>query len=90
MIQINRYRVESLLRSQNGGFLTVSFIKKDGSLRTLNGRLGVVKGVRGTGRAQSPALPYITVFDVQIGEFRKVNLSTIRTINCGKQTYRVV
>jgi hypothetical protein len=33
----------SMIEQSNGKMVTVSFIKQDGSLRVLNGRLGVKK-----------------------------------------------
>ena len=33
-----------------GRFFTVTFVKEDGSLRTIVGRCGVRKGVKGTGK----------------------------------------
>lgn len=33
--------IDRLIESSNGRFLTVTFIKDDGSIRTLNGRVGV-------------------------------------------------
>ena len=38
----NQSIIEKILNS-NGKIFTVTFIKKDGSIRELNGRLGVIK-----------------------------------------------
>lgn len=36
---------------QGGKFFTVTFIKKDGTIRKMNARLGVTKGLTGKGMA---------------------------------------
>ena len=52
---------------QNGSIFTVKFIKRgDGSLRTMNCRKGVKKGVTGKGMAYNPAkMNLIAVYDFQ-------------------------
>ena len=40
------YLVESLIKGTHGKFFTVRFRKKDGSTRTLTGRVGVLKGTK--------------------------------------------
>lgn len=37
----------------SGKFVTVKFVKNDGTVRTINGRVGVKKYIKGTGTARS-------------------------------------
>ena len=59
-----------------GRIFTVTFTKKDGSLRKLTGRFGVTKYLKG-GKSTIPENLYFTVFDLGIKEYRAVNKNTI-------------
>lgn len=67
--------VTKILNS-NGKIFTVTFLKKNGSLRVLNGRLGVTKHLKGGLSTLNP-LEYITVYDLQSKGYRAINRSTI-------------
>jgi hypothetical protein len=67
--------VTKILNS-NGKIFTVTFLKKDGSLRVINGRLGVTKYLKGGSSTLNPA-DYITVYDLQSKGYRAINKSTI-------------
>lgn len=60
-------------------FFTVSFTKKDGTERLLNGRLGVKKYVKGTGR---PSVPddLVIVFDQQKMEYRSFRIGQLNYV----------
>ena len=40
-------QIADFIAQSKGKFITVSFIKKDGTARTLNGRIGVTKHLKG-------------------------------------------
>jgi hypothetical protein len=69
---------------------TVDFIKKDGTLRTMNCRLGVTRhlkgGELGYNAAKKNLLP---VFDMVKGAYRMINVSTIIEIRFNKQVIKV-
>ena len=77
--------------SGKGEFFTVTFSKRtDGSIRTLNGRLGVRKHLKGGN------LPYdaaskelLPVFDTQKGEYRMIDLRSIISAKIGGKDYIV-
>jgi hypothetical protein len=71
----------SLIDQSNGKMLTVSFIKKDGALRILNGRLGVTKYIKGS-TLKKNSNDYITVYDVQNKGYRSVSRDTIVAVRC--------
>ena len=71
----------SLIEQSNGKMVTVSFIKKDGSLRVLNGRIGVHKYVKGSSNSKENE-QYITLYDVKNKGYRSVNRDTITGIRC--------
>jgi hypothetical protein len=67
-----------------GGIFTVTFRKKDGSLRVMNARLGVAKYVLGTQpevtakrKATLTAQNMLGVFEMPKMEYRTINLSTV-------------
>ena len=67
---------------KNGKFFSVEFTKKDGTLRKLHGRSGVVRYTNGKGRKYNPSeLGYITVFDLQAKDYRLVDARTIVKLN---------
>lgn len=89
-VQINRLHVGGLLHRQNGKFVTVDFIKSDGSRRLLNGRLGVSSYVKGTGQGLPLTSSCITIWDTQARGYRSVNLETISRIRAQNTEYVVV
>lgn len=61
---------------ESNGFVTVTFLKKDGTIRKMNCRMGVTKHLKG-GESTLDADKYVTVFDVAKGAYRAVNRETI-------------
>lgn len=70
-----------------GKFFTVEFIKKDGTVRSLNGRLGVTKGVKGTGHAMPDNIQ--AVKEVNRNQWRSFNLDTVIRVKTKGKTYVV-
>lgn len=94
---IYREKVQDFLVGLNGKMFSVDFIKKDGSIRTLNGRLAVKKYVKGTGQNHAARLdlPYISIWEAPKPQdydregqkkYKSVNLATIQSIRAkGKE-----
>jgi len=79
--------VKALIQSNGNKFFSVTFIKKDGSERTLVGHIRKVEGHNGHNNA-SHVEKYITVVltekDAKGNEqFRNVNCETIKSISMG-------
>ena len=73
-----------------GGFFTVSFVKKDGSLRVMNARLDVKKYLKGGElRYDARAMGYIPVYDMVNKGYRMINSNTITALNSGSRRYAV-
>lgn len=67
---------------------TVTFVKKDGTVRVMNARRGVKKGVKGVGMSYDPySKNLIPVYDMQKGAFRIINAETILEIRAEKEVY---
>ena len=67
--------VERILNS-NGKIFSVEFVKKDGSIRLMNCRLGVTKYLKGGSSTLDPA-KFITVYDLQSKGYRAINKDAI-------------
>ena len=74
--------MDDILLASDGRMVTVTFVKKDGTLRTLNGRLGVKKHLKGGSSTLDPA-KYITIYDVKAAGYRAVNRDTIKGLRVG-------
>ena len=85
--RISRSKALDMIKNSNGKFFTVTFIKKDGTRRVMNGQHTSDMGVSSLG--------YINVKDMtavrrkESATIKSVNLQTIETIRLGKTTYKV-
>lgn len=68
-------KVERILNS-NGKIFTVTFVKKDGSIRVLNGRLGVTKHLKG-GDCTLNKEKFIIVYDLKSEGYRAIDKESI-------------
>ena len=71
----NNNFVERIL-SSNGKIFSVEFIKKDGTKRLMNCRLGVTKYLKGGSSTLNPE-KFITVYDLQSEGYRAINKDSI-------------
>ena len=82
-----REMLRSLIKSTNGMFFSIVFLKKSGEQRTLTVRDGVESKLalpKGQGsNNQEHCSNLITLFDVQAGHYKSVNLDTVTSIKCG-------
>ena len=69
-----------------GKFVTVQFTKKDGTERTLNGRGGVTRYLKG-GKNTVQRNNSLTLYEPKSKGYRNVNLDTITLIKAEGQTY---
>ena len=84
-----REMLRNLIKATNGMFFSISFIKKSGEERTLTVRDGVESKLalpKGTGSNNQEHCPnLITLFDVQAGSYKSVNLDTVVLMRCGNK-----
>lgn len=60
---------------------SVTFTKKDGTLREMTCRVGVKKHLKGGELKYNPEeLNYLTVFDMQAQDYRTININTLKKI----------
>ena len=80
-------KLEEVIEQSNDKILTVTFIKKDGTERVLNGRLGVKSHLKG-GVSTVDHNQYINIFDMQAGGYRNINRDTIKSVRVGGVEYQ--
>ena len=85
---VKRNLVKTLITANQDKFVGITFTKKDGQKRNLNGRLHVRSK---TGQAPTTAhIPeYLTIYDVKAGGFRTVNLDTVESIRMKGGEFKV-
>lgn len=91
MNKIDTTNAVKLIRATQGKIFTVSFIKKDGTLRKMNCRLGVTKHLKGGELAFDPKeYDLIPVFDLQKNAYRMINLDSLVEITINGETFEVL
>ena len=80
-------KLSSIVKQTNGKFFTVVFTKKDGSKRSLNGRLDVTKYLKG-GQCTLDRSKFLIVYDLQAKGYRAVNVDTIESVSCDGLLYQ--
>lgn len=82
-----RNLIRSLIKSCGSNFFSISFVKKNLEQRTLTVRDGVESKLalpKGQGSNNQEMYDnLITLFDVQAGHYKSVNLDTVTSLKCG-------
>lgn len=86
---MNNNLLKSMIKNTNGKFFTCFFVKKDGTLRKMTARVGVKKGLANTGLVREEKENLVCVYDMVAHDFRFINLSTLKSLKCGKLEYKV-
>lgn len=91
METLSRTKLESMIKSSGGRFISVKFVKKNGDTRLLHGRLGVKKYLRGgVNKVVNSTNSYITVWDKKVAMYRTVNLDTVTELKVNKHQYEIL
>lgn len=76
--------------TSNGRIFYIEFVKKDGTLRRMTARRAVKKGVTGKGMSYRPLQKgLMTVYDMDNGEFKQVNLLTTKKLCANGNKYKI-
>ena len=86
---MNNNLLKSMIKNTNGKFFTCFFVKKDGTLRKMTARVGVKKGLANNGFMREEKDNLVCVYDMVAHDFRFINLSTLKSLKCGKLEYKV-
>lgn len=77
-----------IINNTAGKFFTVTFVKKDGTIRTMTARTGVKKGVKGTGLKFNPSEKNLkVVWSCDAETFRAIKLNSILGIKFKGKNY---
>ena len=68
--------MRSIIEATKGRFFTIVYRKRDGTIRRMNCRTGVVRYVKGSGLPRNNA-DLVTVYDVQMKGYRSINTNRI-------------
>lgn len=80
MKKISKTKAVQLIEENKGKFFTVTFTKKDNTLRTIN-------CVRKTGATTK--LGHLNVYSIQDKEYRNIDTRTISELKLDNQQYKV-
>lgn len=75
--------LKMMFKRLKGKMFTANFVKSSGEERKLSGRCGVKKGVKGV-RNSVEKENLLGVYDMVAHDFRFINLSTLKSLKCGK------
>ena len=78
--------LDELILGSAGRFVTVVFEKKDGTMRTLTGRMGVTKWLKG-GQSTLDKDQFITIYDVVNKGYRAINRDSIMSVTINHQQH---
>jgi hypothetical protein len=79
----------AIAANTNGKFFTVTFKKKDGTIRTMNCRTGVAKALKG-GKSTIDHDNYLVVYEMASKGYRCINKDTIMHIAVAGEKAAVV
>jgi hypothetical protein len=79
----------ALIAESNGKIFTVTFKKKDGTLRKMNCRLNVTKHLKG-GLSTIDHDKYIVAYDLQSKGYRCINKNTIVSVALGGEAATIL
>ena len=88
---ITRDQAKNIIHLTNGKFFNVKFIKKDGSTRIMNCRLGVKKHLKGGELKYNPSdYNLVPVFCFEKKSYRMININTIQELKVSGSVFGVV
>ena len=89
MKMTKREMLRSLIKATNSMIFSIHFVKKNGELREMVAKDGVEKHLvhpKGEGSNRQEHCPnLITLFDMQAGSYKSVNLDTVVLLKCGNK-----
>lgn len=80
---------KQLIDQLGSEFFTVTFTKKDGSIRVMNCRKGVTKHLRGGESTTKNYDHLLTVYDVKAEGYRNINVTTITEVKANGKRYSI-
>lgn len=90
-IDMHRTKLLEFLRSLQGSIFHITWIKKNGNIRSANARMKVKRHLKGTGQSiAKPDNSYITIWLMgNDGGYRTLNLDTVLQVRGYGQIYNI-
>jgi hypothetical protein len=79
--------MKQIIEQAKGKFFVAKFVKKNGEIRKMNGRLGVKKYLKGGESTSKDKENLVVVYDVQKKGYRTINLDTMFYFKCGNTLF---
>ena len=100
-MKITRQEAKSMIdKLNNGTIYSVTFVKKDGSVRLMNSIKGTKRGVKGVGlKFDAEERGLIPVYDIQLAKkdpenpdkaWRMVNVNTLTEVCVNKERFEII
>lgn len=83
-------QLPELIMDNKNRIFSIKFIKKDGSKRTMNCRVGVKKYLHGGCSTTKHISKYVDVYDLKAKGYRKINLDTTYEVLANNTKYLVI
>ena len=81
-------KVLDIINKSKGKIFSAVFLKKDGTIRRMNCRLNVNKGVNGKGMSYDPIKKgLLPVYDMDKKGFRMINMNTLISFKVNGKSY---
>lgn len=91
IVQIEANRLVDIIQNANG-FFSVTFFRKDGTMRKINARMDVVKGVKGTAKYDVVSVDEkngnIRIWDKKAGHHKCIKKDLIFSVTTSGKEYR--
>jgi hypothetical protein len=93
-MEISKEEARELIKGSGGQFISVTFTKKNGEVRDLNGRMGVHSSknapLKNVGLRYDPNdYGLVGIFDAQKKAYRMININTLSRLTIAGETYQV-
>ena len=88
-MRMTQDELRAMIQSTNGKMFSCSFTKANGQKRKMNARLGVTSKLRGGHSTTEHKKNLVTVYDMQVHNYRNLNLDTLETFTFGGKTYNL-
>ena len=91
VVNLKRVNVRSFLEKTKGKIFSVKFTKQDGQQRKMVCRTGVTAYLNGgVNKVERADRAYFTIFELQIAQYRTINLDTISEIRVFGKIWAII
>ena len=86
MITISKSEISRIASNK---FIAVSFLKRDGTPRTINGRMGVKRYLKGGDNPNTRKESFLIIYSIKDKGYRTVNLDSVFRIAANGKEYLI-